>query len=255
MFNTEKDKMNKILICKKCLNSFDIPFMLPCGATLCSICELSVTYDAKHSQYVCPVCSHIHLLVNEQLPISETLQAILDLQPNEIALTAQLLADHLKNIQQKIESLKTDCIENGLNRIKEQCFNLKTQLRLTTESVLEQINDLNKSFIAKISDYEIECIDWFENDKNNLKKKINELELFEHKWTSYLKQTPSLMNDLVLNEGIKQTIELSQQNELLLNSKLNIDKLVFNGKILEFRKNEHKINSDTLGQLLFTLFN
>jgi hypothetical protein len=63
------------------------------------------------------------------------------------------------------------------------------------------------------------------------------------------------MNDLILNEGIKQTIELSQQNELLFNSKLVTDKLIFNGKLMEFKKNEPKLNTDLLGHFEFTLFN
>ena len=174
---------------------------------------------------------------------------ILECEPNEISRgdAAKLLKNELNNIQKKIDSLSFG-ITNGVDRIKEHCIELRAEVQLATESVIQQMNEFNEKFIDKIDKYEKECIRVFEvkkEQKEEFNKLVDEMKMFHNEWTDYLGQYK--MNDKVLNEANAASIIINEKGD---KEKANLDHLIFNGNMMRFIKNNNILNESFLGTLL-----
>ena len=100
--------------------------------------------------------------------------------------------------------------------------------------MLEQLNEYNDKFLARIETYEKECIRAFESKKlkyEDFKKAINEIKI-----------------EIEMLKANKEAQKVKQQSE---QDKVNLNKLIFNGSILKFRRSDTKIYDGLLGQLLF----
>jgi hypothetical protein len=139
----QEDKIKNKLICSKCKKKLDIPYMLPCGANICSKCvpmikqaiESGAKYRSRQdhydycfnensqnlngSVYKCSVCFGIHFDNPEGFPISETLNEIISLNPDLISRgdLVEPLSNQLEIMNKQIEFLSLG-INNGLEQIK-----------------------------------------------------------------------------------------------------------------------------------------
>jgi len=248
----EETQINNVLNCIKCNQRLDEPRMLPCGEIICNYCQISI--EINNNQFKCFICNEYHLMPKEGLTISKRLLKILALEPKEVYRSKEVdaLKNHLNDFQQKI-NLFAFGINNGVDRIKQHCLDLKNKVQLRTEEVIEQLQDHSAQLVKEIEQFEKICIKSYQaNEKasSELKKKKQELEQFNFKWNEYLKQ--SFISEAEICDGIATARELTIKcNEVLA----KLDDFIFNGGELKFEKNQNKLEISVLGVLKLKEFN
>jgi len=157
------------------------------------------------------------------------------------------LKENLNVIKEAIKKFSFG-IDNGVDRIKGLCLDLKNKVQLKTEEAIEQLNEHNKQMITEIEEFERECIKSYQtnekanNEFRNIKQELEELNL---KWNQYLKQT------VISDEDVSKAI--ARANELKLKAKkelVNLDEFIFNGGEMKFERNENKLDRLVLGSLV-----
>lgn len=233
----EESKISELLKCKKCKERLDEPRIVGCGAAICSACVSNLNINQTSKKYDCVVCSRSHQMPDENLPVSESLLVLLSMQPNEVyrSKSVELFKDSLNDIYSKMNSINYG-VNNGLDQIKEYCFDLRHEVQLTTEQSIQKIYGTNEKFIKKIDDYEKERIENFQiNDqmKESFIKLIKELETFYYKWTKYLSQIK--IDDQEIAEANEYAFQLIQKSN---ETKFKLDNLIFDGCLLKFESME-----------------
>jgi len=246
MFYGENEIID-ILKCSKCKLNLDEPKILECGQTVCSSCLQLMHVNNK--KYRCIVCNDQHVMPENGLPINKAVQALLSIQPQEVYRSQAVakLKETLKALKNN-KSLLQNASDNSIERIKEQCIELRNQLQLATEQAIGQINDLNDLFIKEINQYETETIKSYQSNKVNkeeINNTINQLDAFHSKWTEYLKQLQ--INDEII---LKANTEAVKFNEKAIQELSNLDYFIFNKGLMNFTKNaNNKLDKSLLGSL------
>ncbi len=250
MFNVE----NRMENCAQCKEKLDEPRMLPCGETVCSKCLSSIQVNKNH--FKCMICSEQHLMPEKGLPLNKSLLSFLSKQPNTIerGRSIEELTQKLKILSTNITSLSFT-LNNSVEKIKEECNQLRNQVQLATELAIQQINVFNEEMINEINQFEIHqfqsCIQSYRsNEDNKIKslKTVKELELFHSKWSQYL--NTSQIKDQEISKACNDVTYLNDKAEL---EKLKIESS--SGRILKFINNPNKLEKSLLGSLEFVKFN
>jgi hypothetical protein len=136
-------------------------------------------------------------------------------------------------------------IENSDDLVKEHCMNLKSEVQLTAEEVIQQVNDLTDQIIEEINDYEKGTIEFNKTNSKNLagfNNILKELESFHTNNTEYLKRFDANYEIVIKsNEDANNLIEIAE---------IEIQKLkdvIFDGHLFSFEKNKDKIKRSVLG--------
>jgi hypothetical protein len=66
-------------------------------------------------------------------------------------------------MKEKNDDLKTN-LDNGTDQVKEYCIELRNQVHLKTDILLEQVHQLNENLIAEINGYEVKCVESFNQE-------------------------------------------------------------------------------------------
>ena len=140
------DKINNALICKYCEGKLDVPKNLPCGETICSICETLI--HIQDNKFDCSVCKEKHEMPIKGLPIMKTLLEILSVKPNKVSRgnAFDSLQKLLDEIQKKHNFIQLG-IKNSSDFVNEHCLNLRSNVQLATEEVILQVNNLSSKII------------------------------------------------------------------------------------------------------------
>jgi len=99
-------------------------------------------------------------------------------------------------------------IENGIDFVKEYCFELRNDVQLMTEKTIEQINQFNKEMIDEIDKYEKELINFNKTNSETLvgfNEIAKELESFDKVNIEYLKQY-RVIDEVIKNRMKKQVL-------------------------------------------------
>ena len=80
-FNTFQ--VNKELLCKNCKGKLDIPKILPCGETICSLCETSI--QVNDQIFDCLVCKDKHKMPEKGFAINKSLSKILEIELSKVS--------------------------------------------------------------------------------------------------------------------------------------------------------------------------
>jgi hypothetical protein len=245
MFFAESE-VNSALNCPSCEARYDVPKNLPCGQAICQFCESKLS-----KKFECSFCLKNHEVPDEGFPISIVINKMLTIKASEVHRSDQVtnLKRSLKEVEKKINELSLS-IENGVDCIKEHCIELRNHVQLSTESTVNEINDLSESMITKIDVYEKERIKEYKelkNDKNEFAKIVEEMKQFYNQWNDYLKKY--VINDQdVLNANALATELKHKATE----EKLKLDDYNFKGNYLNYEKNINKIDKNILGVLRFS---
>ncbi len=251
----EEETLSNLLKCEKCKQRLDTPYIISCGANLCTLCKNSIIIQLKNNEYKCDVCSTNHLYPsNGVFPISTTLQTILTLNPIQLKRTQAVdsLEKTLKLIEFKREQFKYS-LKNGIDKIKEYCIDLRTDVQLNTELIIEKINQFNDQLIEQINRFEIESIKHFElkDKEKEFDQLLKQIDLFHSKWTCELKQFH--ISDETYMKANETGLGLI---EILNDEFKRLDDFIFDGNRLIFIKtcnnnnnNNNLIKSDLIGVL------
>ena len=187
----EETKIINELNCIRCNQRLDEPRMLPCGETICSYCHKSIVVENK--KYKCLICNKDHFMPEEGLPISKRLLRILTLNSEEVYRSKEVkkFKEQLKEIQEDVNKISFG-INNGVDRVKELCIDLKNKVQLRTKEAIEQLNELNKEMITEIENFEKDCIKSYQANQqvnNEFIKSKHELKDYNLKWNEFLKQS------------------------------------------------------------------
>lgn len=223
--------------------------MLPCGKTICNIC-IEILDDLKQNEFTCDLCSEEHLQPKKGFPINEIVAELIREQPNEVyrSKESEMLKTNLSKLEQLVHDVKFD-MENGVDKIKDHCIELRRQVQLATEHKIQEINSFNDSFIKQIDHYEKECAQKLainQEFKPLLETAIEEIKKFLIEKRHYLGRF-QISEEEIYNSNEKSN-EFRSHLEF---QKLNIKSLTFNNKLLEFETNKNRLDEIDLGFLHF----
>jgi len=95
-----------------------------------------------------PICKPLLQMLSIKEPVKESRGKAFD--------SLEHLLDKMKN---KFNFIKFG-IENNDDLITEHCMNFKSEVQLTAEEVIQQVNDLTDQIIEEINQYEKETIEF-----------------------------------------------------------------------------------------------
>ena len=241
------DQIESKLTCPTCSNRFNEPKILPCGRIVCLQCIQKVV-DMKSLDFICFLCDETHQVPKQGFPTCSLISELIKETPYEIyrGKSAETLKTYLRDIQFQIDDLNNN-LNNGIDKIKEHCIDLRNDVQLATETTIQYINELNQSMINRINDYEKICIDQYENEqeyKEKFVRIIKEMRSFHKEWENYLKML-TIDDDEILN-----AIELAKSKKSNLDiEKKHLKGFTFNNQLLKFNKNILEIDKNILGSL------
>jgi hypothetical protein len=240
------NQVDKELLCSNCECRLDIPKILPCGETICSLCETSI--QVNDQMFECLVCKDKHDMPKNGFIINKSLSKILAIELTNVSRgeAYNSLMKLLDEIQKKLNLLKLG-INNGTDFVKEHCMNLRSDVQLKAEEVILKVNDISTIIIEKIDEYEKDLIELNKNNSKSLdtfNAIAEELESFHIKNTEYLNKNE--VDDKKLKISNEEALNLVKKAELEIE---NLKNIIFDGNILKFERNNEKINENILGTL------
>jgi hypothetical protein len=237
-------QVNKELLCSNCEGKLDIPKILPCGETICSLCEKSI--QVNNQMFDCLVCKDKHEMPKNGFKINKSLSDILATEQTKVSRGEAY--DSLKKmsneIQKNLNLIKLG-IENGTDFVKEHCMDLRSDVQLKTEEAIQQINDINSKIIEEIDEYEQKLINFNKTNSKSLdtfNKIVKELESFHTLNNEYLSKNE--VDDKLIKKSNEDSTKLVKKAELEIE---NLKDIIFNGNVLEFERNNEKICKNLLG--------
>ncbi len=244
----DTNKVDTALICKNCEWRLDVPKILPCGETICSLCETNIQVNNNNNMFDCLVCQDKHEMPKNGLIISKSLSDILAIELIRVSRgkTFGLLKESLDHILNKSNFIKNG-IKNSNDFVREHCIELKNNVQLTAEEVIQEVIEISAKIIVEIDEHEQEFIKLNKNNKEALdkfNKILNELELFHSVNTEYLKKY-DIDDDLIIKAN-NNAINLIKKADLEIQ---NLKDAIFDGSLLMFEKNNEKINKSILGRI------
>jgi hypothetical protein len=159
------------------------------------------------------------------------------------------LKNHLIEMQKKCDDFKYN-FNNTDDKIREYCVTLRNQVDLETEKLIEQAHKFNESLIDEINYYEKECI-YLCNDQ--ICSYAKEYEIIADETNTFINDESKYLSEFKINNSnVFNWLEkvVVHQDRLILRDKL-LKAVMFNGKLMEFKKNVTKLNYTILGKLTF----
>ena len=119
-------------------------------------------------EFNCSFCSKVHVIPNESFPTCVLISKLLSIKSNEVFRgdNVNSLKSNLNDIQKAINELSFG-VDNGVDYIKEHCLNLRAEVQLVTETVINEVNEMSEKMINQINIYEQERIKKYNESKEN----------------------------------------------------------------------------------------
>ena len=156
--------------------------------------------------------------------------------------------EHLKSELKDIEALINDFsfeINNLEDKVKDYCINLRTEIQLETELLIQKIQDIGESMINQVYQYENECmLNLSNSEEPRFKKFCSEMKFFHSKWSKNLNNLD--IDELEMKNGLKTALELKKQ---LNSEKELLTGYVFKNKHLRYFKNVNKLDNNLIGSI------
>ncbi len=243
----ETDQIDNILKCAKCELFLQEPKILPCGDTVCSDCCRNIFVKEKN-KFQCITCSKIHTIPENGLADNSLVSELLLVETVQVSRgkTFETFEKSLERVQQKHNSLLFS-INNREDKIKENCFELRSQVQLVTEKIISQILKQTENFSDEILKSKGETLASSPlklnlEAKNGFIETVKQLKSFYSEWTDYLRQAQ--INDEEISNA---NIQASQLNEKA-NTKLNqLNGLIFGAEKLALKVNPDYLQKSLLG--------
>ena len=242
----EENNISDLSNCSKCNERLDEPRVLSCGDTICSLCQSTI--HVNNRQYMCIICDKSHFMPEEGLPVNKGLQKLLSRQPIQVyrSPAVESLQKGLGSIRKIMNSLLFS-INNGVEKIQEECIELRNQVQLAAEQAIQQLNVFREEMLNEINQFENETIVLYQSneiDNNETTKTVKELVLFYSKWHEYLKQGIISHEEILkANDETEKLIVKAKRDEAYLGS------LVFGQGVLKFTKKPEKLENTLIGFL------
>ena len=243
----EENKVNKLIICPYCKLKYTDPRIIECGASFCMTCIDLFTRNGENG-FKCPVCNDFHQEPKKGFVKNSNLAELCAMQANEVSrgLHADISKRKLFDLKQNLDHLATKnkvCVE----RIQEHCDQLRNEVQLSSEQLIQSIKTHSMDLIEQINAYERNSkLDFKQENKAQFDSFISQTYKFHKKWVEYLKRSKLNDTDLMTAsaEASKCLEQVKSENEQVLAK-------VFNGNVLQFDKNPTRVESSLIGALSF----
>ena len=267
----EQSVINKLLKCQHCNQSYEeyfSPRILPCCSK--TICQHCVRFMARKSlenksnemrslerrssrktTFKCLICQEESIMPSKGLPINEAVALLMSAQPIEVSRGAE--AEKLKQNIIDLDNLANKLnfeLDNGEHLIREHCTDLKRQVQLVKEERIREIRKKGDSLIERIENYQLNCIQKYQEMKKL--KKIEKKELLTQV-NNVIQKQKTYLNQLKINdnETIASNESLIEFKSRLEQERENVKNLVFNNQLMKFDVNTTKVGEELLGLLDF----
>ena len=241
----QENQINEVTRCLYCKYKLNDPRFIECGTSLCIQCIELLTNKCANG-FKCPICKDFHEKPKKGFPKIANLSKLCDMKPSEISRgpLADTLKAQLDEIKLKLDQLDKDN-KLGADKIKEYYDELRNEVQLSSEELIESINKRNMELIVQINAYEKKSmLDFSKENKTQLDSFIQEMRGFHSKWDDYLRQIKLEYSDLkkVSNEASVRLEQIKKEEHQFLFK-------LFNGKLLRYEKNSAKIMPSVVGTL------
>ena len=215
------------LSCPYCRFEYDDPRNVSFGSIFCLPCIEFLTKEGTNG-FQCPVCENFIEQPKKGYLKNPILAKLCEKKANKVdrgtlgkAFKAQL--DELKQSMDKL-ALENDL---GADKIKEYYEDLRNEVQLHLELLIESLKKQSQELIQQIDEYEIEAALKYKFDANyniEMNDFLSETRRFHEKWADYLKQ-------LEIN---KEELKLASLETKKLQHKLNKESDLFLSRLFNF---------------------
>jgi hypothetical protein len=159
-----------------------------------------------------------------------------------------------EDLKHKLGEIKTKCeglesnISNGIGQIQELCNDMRNEVNLRAEILIEQVHQITESLIAEIDEYEKECVDSFNSKIDEYSEEFAKL---LSNTNDFCNSTSKYMNEFKVDKNMVKE-SLANANELIC--KLNqetylFEKMKFNERIIQFTNSSFEFVRELIGSL------
>ena len=246
MFYEEKE-ISELILCPYCKNKYNDPRIVECSSSFCMPCIEFLTKNDENG-FKCPVCDDFHETPKKGYLKNPNLAKLCDKKAVEVSRSKQAedFKRKLGNFKQNLDKLANKN-KPSIEIIKEYCDNLRNEVQLSSEELIETIKKYNLELIEQINAYErSSLLDFNKQNKIILDDFIGRMYAFHSKWIEYFKQLKLDDNAMIVasNEADGYLEQIKSENEEIL-----LDK-TFNGKVFKFNKNSTELKSSIIGSLI-----
>ncbi|CAF0737218.1 unnamed protein product [Brachionus calyciflorus] len=236
--------------CAQCKLIFNSPRTLPCGEIVCQNC---ITIKTKSNKYKCFFCNDNHRIPKNGFPINRYAEKLVKHNLTKSSMFDRF-TNQIKNIEEEIDNSNIN--ENfAKQEINTYCSDLKLKIDLAIEEHFKLINDKREDYFKQIDQFESDCINNLESDKQPLIDFQTEVE-----------NTKKLLeNEKVSNDDLRDRINRVKSIEWKVQAKkTNLKKFLLKNFDFKFYLNENadlfrlkkvsqsKINLNQYTRVLFT---
>jgi hypothetical protein len=203
-------------------------------------------------QFECSCCDEKHELAGKQgFPQNKAISILSKIKAEEVYRFKKF-----KDMMTKLSEMKTKCeefklemdMDNGINQIQEHCANLRNQVHLRTEILIEQAHQINECMIAEIDEYEKECVDSFNSKIDEFRKNTGALIIVIKQ---FYKKIKNYAAQFKIDEKV---VKDSSVNIIDLLTKLNerrdhLENIKYNNMKIQLTKNSFKLEEKHVGSL------
>jgi hypothetical protein len=162
----KKEEVDSALMCLICSEIFqdNDPRMLPCGESACHRC-IHDAIDVDNNCFKCCFCNEKHKPASGKgFPPNRAILRLFEAKADQVYRNSNVerLLLKLAEVKKESDQFKAD-ISNGTDQIKEHCLQLRNQVHLQTDILLEEVHQFNENMISEIDKYEVQYVISFSN--------------------------------------------------------------------------------------------
>lgn len=235
-------KVNNELDCPNCKDRYDEPKILPCGCLICNYCitTLTITNELK-----CPQCNTNHQIPESGFTTCQTINKLLNQKP-EISKAKQDLKSNLEQMTNKLKQAEFD-LANGDYVIIEHCRELRLEVQLAKEILIQEINQVSDTMMSHIDTFQSDSIESYTKvNKTLIDTQLKEIKKSTEDCIKLVEQPET--NDTETEIANKQIKDL--QSVLAIQTE-NIKSVTFSRQNLEYSKKRTELSKDILGKLKY----
>jgi hypothetical protein len=243
----QESEINDHLTCHKCKNKYNDPRLIDCGGSLCKACIDLLIIDDEN-RFKCPVCEDLHEIpANGYLKI-ENMEKLCSVKASQVSRGPQTdsLRAQLDGLKQNVNAFSS-LIELGPTKINEHCNDLRREVDLSTDKLIESIKLYKMDLKARIDAYEGDSIAKYHISKEyvtRMEKLVKETNGVYSDSMDYLRKFEHTNEDLR-----KASAKLNNCQENLNHERGLFVNQIFSGHLLKFVENATQNNANLIGAL------
>jgi hypothetical protein len=245
----KKEEVDSVLLCSICSEVFqdNDPRILPCGESACQTCILKSSNS--DSELDCSFCHQKHKPCSVDGFLSNlAILKLIKTKADQVYRnpSVEKLRSKLAKVTETCADLR-DYFTNGTAEAREHCDELRSQVQLQTDILLEQVHRHNQRMLAEIDEYEKQCFSSFNSKSSNYQ--AESIKLFAEVDTFCTLNSNYLTRFKIDDKEIESSIQLAERHlTKIQDTYLNLGKIKLAGKLLVFKQTQ--LDERTFGALV-----